>query len=155
MDGIRDYLLSVSCAALLCGVIGLITDEKSANSKLIKLLSGIFLATVIFQPLIRFDLSYLDKLELDITGMREEAVAEGERLALENIAQQAAISAQTMIEQEAGKLGCQLEISVLWQTDSPREVTLKGMVSPYAKSMLSQWIMENMGLPWEALIWIG
>jgi hypothetical protein len=155
MDGIRDYLLSVCCAALFCSVVGILTGGKSATSNIIKLLSGIFLVTVILKPVIAVKLTDWKHFEVDLMEKSSEAVEEGERLALEALSESAAISAQSLVKQEAGKLGCQLEVTVFWEGSAPKEITLAGDVSPYTKSVMAQWITDNMGIPREAQLWIG
>ena len=155
MNGIRDYLLSVCCAALLCSVVGILTDGKSAASKLIKLLSGVFLATVMLKPVISIRMSDWKHFESDILEKSKNVVAEGERVALEALEENAAQSAKEIVQQEAEKLGCILDVTVYWEGESPKEIMLKGAASPYAKNALSQWLTENMGLSREAQIWIG
>lgn len=155
MDGIREYLLSVCCAALLCSLLGILTGGKSSASKIIKLLSGVFLATVILKPAISIQLTDWKHFEVDMLEKSYEAVAEGERMALEALSENAALSAQSLVQQEAEKLGCTLDITVQWDGSSPKEITLAGPVSPYAKNVIGKWITDNMGIPMEAQIWIG
>jgi hypothetical protein len=59
------------------------------------------------------------------------------------------------VEQEAEKLGCQLDVTVLWEGSGPEEITIAGPVSPYVKSAMAQWITDNIGIPKEAQLWIG
>ena len=82
-------------------------------------------------------------------------LAEGEQLAYDAISKGAALSAQSLVQQEAEKLGCQLDVTVHLEDMSPKEIILEGSVSPYAKSAIGQWIKDNMGIPREAQIWIG
>ena len=43
MESIRDYLLSVTAAALICGIISSLTGKSSNIPKVLKLLCGLFL----------------------------------------------------------------------------------------------------------------
>ena len=155
MNGIREYLMSVCCGGLLCAMVVMISGEKSASSKLVKLLTGIFLATVILKPSISLKLSDWQRAGTDLMEISQSVVAEGERLAKETISQKATLTAEKLVREEAEKLGCNLEITLLWEEEMPAEITLKGNASPYAKSVIADWITSNMGLPKEAQTWIG
>ena len=155
MEGLRTYLLSVCSAALLCALIVTLTGEKSAFAKIIKLIAGIFLATVILKPSIEIHLSDWSRLEMELREKSSEAAEAGQRLAMETIAQQASQAVKSRIEQEAAKLGCRIDVTVSWIDHAPREVVLEGEASPYAKNSITAWITENLGIPGEAQIWIG
>ncbi len=155
MEGIRPYLLSVSAAALVSALIITLVGEKAPCAKIIKLLTGIFLITVILKPTIRIDLTDWKRFERELWETSTEAAEAGERLALEAMAEDASLSAQSLIKKEAEKLGCQLEVTVDWEALSPKKVTLEGEASPYAKNSIAAWISENMGIPQEAQVWIG
>ena len=155
MEGIREYLLSVSYAALICTIIVMLAGEKSSAGKSIKILAGIFLIMVILKPAIQIRISDWKSFESDFWETSQQAVAEGERLALASFSAKATLSTQRLIEQEAERLGCRLDVVVVWEDNSPKEIQLKGAVSPYAKSAITRWITNNMDLSGEAVIWIG
>ena len=154
MDSIRDYLLSVSFAALICTLTVTLAGEKSFASKMVKLLSGVFLATVVLKAVVEFPVADRKAFESNILEKSYDAVEEGERYARDSFDAMAASSAQRIIQEEAEKLGCLLDVTVFWESDSPKEIQFRGPVSPYAKSRITQWIAENMELSGEALIWI-
>ena len=52
MEAVKDYLLSITAAAVICGCVNSIVSENSWISRLAKLLCGLFLVVTAIQPVI-------------------------------------------------------------------------------------------------------
>ena len=53
MEAVRSYILSVTAASLLCCIVTALSGEKSTHSKILKLMSGVFLTLVLVAPLVK------------------------------------------------------------------------------------------------------
>lgn len=156
MDGIRQYLLSVTAAAILCAIVKALTDKKGAPTTLIKLISGIFLAITVFAPLTNIDLSNLTDYMKSFTVDADTAAAVGTDYAREETA--AIIKAQTeaYILDKASSLGADLQVSVTLSDDTlpvPCAVVITGGIAPYAKERLTRYITDDLNIPEAQQTW--
>ena len=155
MQEFRDYIFSLAVAALICGAIHLMAGDKSGVGKMLRLLSGIFMLTVVMKPAINIKLDDLAYYERYISLECEEAVTAGEQIAGEELKERIISQTQAYILQQATSLGCEIHASVQLEDYVPASATIQGNISPYAKKILSGWIANNLGIPAEAQTWIG
>lgn len=156
MDGIREYLIGVVAAALLCGIITTLIGTKGTVGVAIKLLSGLLMLLAVIRPWtsITFDglFGWVDDISEDGTGF----VTSGELMA--NDAYRVSIKQQTeaYILDEAKALDCALSVEVILSEDDipvPKQVRLAGEISPYARQVLTNMITERLGIKQEDMIW--
>ena len=55
MDSIRQYLLSITAAAVICAIINALSGKKGTTSAVVKLLSGLFLTLSVISPLLNLE----------------------------------------------------------------------------------------------------
>ena len=155
MDGIREYLIGVVAAALLCGIITTLTGTKGTVGVAVKLVSGLLMLLAVIRPWTSISLDGLFGWADDITAGGTGFVASGEMMAGE--AYRASIKQQTeaYIVDEAKALDCDLTVEVILSTDGvPSQVKLAGEVSPYVRQTLTNLITERLGIKREDQIWI-
>lgn len=156
MEGIRSYLVSIMAAAMICALLTMIVGEKTNPGKIIKVLSGIMLITVIVKPVIEIKASNWSGLSLEIQEKCNLAVLEGEKQAKEAFTQEATSAIENRVKTEAEKIGCAVSATVSWGDEMRiNQIVLEGNVSPYAKIRLSKWIQENLAIPEGSQLWIG
>ena len=156
MPVLREYLLSMTAAAIICVVSQHIIDNKSAAGKIIKTISGLFLALTVISPILEINFSDLDMDIQDIQNESQAIIAdevENSQSTLESI-----ITEQTKayILDEAKKIDLNVEIQlVLSDTNPPApvEISISGEASPYKKKQLTNIISENLGINGEKIIW--
>lgn len=154
MSVIKEYLLSVTAASIICGMLATMTKKDSAVSAIIKLLSGIFLTITILSPVIRFPLT---NITLHVDNIREEAkntVQHGTRISAEEMKAIITANAKAYIFEKAEKLGADIEVEVYLQDLIPKSVRVIGTIAPYTKLQLSAYISDNLGIPAEDQQWI-
>lgn len=156
MEDIRAYLLSVTGAAILCGIVTTLTGSKGMVAAVCKLVSGVVLAAAVIQPLASISVSdlrlYLREIELDGAA----AAAAGTELTRESMAQCIKAETQAYILDKAAQLDLEVNVEVILTGDDPilpSAVILEGTASPYAKSALETVIREDLGIGKEALTW--
>lgn len=150
MSGLSAYLLRVICGALVCALV----DGICRSSGLRRLTAGVFMMLTLLGPLGDFSLT-----ELDLDHIRTEAQAAVRTGTGQMKKAQDAIITQSLeayIWNKAADLGLQLQVCVTLDTQGlPQTVELTGTASPSDRQMLSAWIVRELGLGKEALVWIS
>ena len=156
MDGIREYLISVTAAALLCGILKSLVGEKGNSAALVRLICGIFLALTVIRPLKELNLQDFSLLP---TGLLEEArltSGEGEeytRQAKEDLIIQQC-EAYILDKAQTLEASIQVEIQISQEGEPiPAGSIITGNLSPYARNQLSKTLEEDLGIPQEDQKW--
>lgn len=156
MDSLRQYLLSLTASAVICGIITAMFPGKGASQKLVKLLSGLMLTIAALQPVSRLDIAgFLDDWKFELS-QGEYAGHEGENLARDAMAEIIKENTEAYILDKAVQLGLQITAEVTLTGDDipqPKKVTIRGYASPYAKSQLMQIIADDLGISKEDQTW--
>lgn len=158
MDGVKAYLISITAASIVCGVVNALAGKKGAVSSVLKLLTGLFLALTVIRPAIRFSISTIDVYIADVNVQANAAVAEGKIMASEELAAIIKDETQAYILDKAAALGVDIEVDVILNEATPplpEGVLLTGAISPYAKAQISELITDDLGIPKEAQQWSG
>lgn len=158
MESIRNYLLGITAAALVCSILTRLLGSKGLLGTAVKLLAGIFMALTVVSPWVNIRLTSLGDFTQGISYDASAAAADGENSAMEAMAEIIKQQTQAYILDKAESLGAQLSVEVTVSGDDlpvPCAVRLEGQISPYAKSALSTCIAEDLGISVEEQIWIG
>ena len=157
MDQIRQYLLSILSAAIICSIVVKLTEKQNITSKIIKLIAGIFLSVTMVSPLVKLQIgemsTYLDSLKTSA----DEIIASGQNAALKETVEIILQETESYILDKAVSYGAEVRVCAEISdpdTMKPESVTIQGSISPYAKQRLQQTIAEDLGIPKENQIWI-
>lgn len=154
MEGIREYILSVVCAAIVCAVLTALSGEKGSAAFIRKLVCGVFLCLTVISPVGKVRLE--DLLE-PITGIRQDALAVssmGQTLYQESLAQVIREQTEAYILDKAQGLGLTLSVSV--QPDEsgrPYRASLVGNAGADDRKTLSDILEKELGIPKERQQW--
>lgn len=156
MDGIREYLLGVVAAALMCGVVTSFLGNKGMLGAVIKLLSGLLMVLVVVRPWVSISLDKWFDWTENVMADGQEFVLSGEAMAKD--AYRAGIKQQleAYIVDEAKALDCTITAEVILTDEAipaPQSVALYGSISPYARRVLSDILTEDLGIKQEDQIW--
>lgn len=155
MDAIRNYLISITAAAMIAGIVTGITKKSGSISSIIRLLAGLFMTVTILHPILDIRISklqiYLEQLSFDA----DHAADIGKKAAEDEIKQRIAEKACAYILEKANDLGADLQVKVMLHDLAPCAVRISGPVSPYAKQQLSNYITTNLGISLEDQQWTG
>lgn len=153
MESIRDYLLSVTAAALICGIIGTLTGKTSNISKVLKLLCGLFLAATVIKPLINMKVDNIYSFTESLTVSSDLAVMQGEKIASDEMKRIIKEKTEAYILDKANALGAQVAVEIVLEEYVPVGVTVRGDISPYVRSNLADSITRELNIPAEEQIW--
>ena len=158
MDGVKAYLISITAASIVCGIVNALVGKKGAVSSVLKLLTGLFLALTVIRPAIHFSISQIDLYIAGINAEADAAVADGGIMVSQELAAIIKEEMQAYILDKAASLGVDLEVDVILSDATPplpEGVLLTGAISPYAKAQISELITDDLGIPKEAQQWSG
>lgn len=156
MQSLREYLLSVLGAAMVCSVLRQFMAGKGPGYSLGKMLCGLFLLFTLLSPLAKFQWKFsLDSLE-DIRQEGQQIADVGAEKT--ESALRSSISQQTKayILDKAASFDADLAVTVTLsdaQIPVPVKVTISGAVSPYGKAQLQAMIERDLGIAKEDIIW--
>lgn len=153
MANIRQYILTVTSAALISAVLIRLVGKKGTVAELVKLICGLFLAVTVISPILRID---LQKIVPDLglySDTAAQAVAQGENYAREETERIIKARAEEYIVNKAKALNASVSVWVTLKDGLPHQVSITGALSPYAKAALSRIITQEIGIESEAQDW--
>lgn len=153
MEALRQYILSVVAAALLCGLVTGVMPSGRAK-QIIRMVCGLFLAYTVLQGLTGMEWRMPQWTDLAADDARQ-AAALGESIGEEARAQIILEQTRAYILDKAAALGLALEAEVtLGEGLVPRSVTIRGQAAPYERRQLQSAIALELGIPKEKQQWI-
>lgn len=156
MKDVSNYLISVVCAAMLLSIINHIFRKKGAVHGLIKMLSGVYLATVIVSPITKIKINQ-DYLSLDAYYQSAYLYCDdGKMLSNSKNKQLIKSNTESYIMDKAVSMNADLCVEVVMSEGDENlyeSIILKGDTSPYVKEMLSKVITNDLGISVEAQQW--
>lgn len=158
MNAICQYLLSVTTAAILCGLAKSVTHEKRAYGTMVRLVAGVLLAVTVIAPITQLHLGDLPTLTDDLTVSASRSTQSGEQLASEELTQIIKHQLSAYVLEKASMFGVELDTEFLLPDDGsfqPIGVVVRGAVPPYVRQRLTQIIAEDLGIAKEDQQWIG
>lgn len=158
MDGLRQYIISITAAAILCGILTGFFGKKGTISAVVKLLSGLFLALTVIRPWIQLEINDLSDFLDSISVSSSDAVQAGKTSAEDALRERIKAKTEAYILDKATAWDAELTVEItLSEADPPVPcaVCLSGRVSPYAKVQLSKMLEEDLGIAKEDQTWTG
>lgn len=153
MEALRQYILSVVAAALLCGLVTGVMPSGRAK-QIIRMVCGLFLAYTVLQGLTGMEWRMPHWTDLAADDARQ-AAALGESIGEEARAKIISEQTRAYILDKAADLGLALEAEVtLNEGLVPRSVTIRGQAAPYERRQLQSTIALELGIPKEKQQWI-
>lgn len=155
MENIRNYILALTAAAILCGIVTSLMGGKGTSAALTKLICGIFMAMVVVSPLVSLEFDDWTAWTSQLSFDAGAAAAQGEAVAGEMYMSFIKEQSESYILDKAEALGASVTVEVTVEDGLPAEVWLAGDISPYAKGKLTAYISEELGIPKEKQQWNG
>lgn len=156
MEAVKEYLLSVIAAALICAIVSALCGKDGMLPAISKLICGVFLTLVLVSPLIRFQIPSADSFFADVSWRADAITSEAERTTRDEIASVIKSETEAYILDKAKALGADITVSVTLEESEipiPKSARITGSISPYAKKMLANILQEDLGITTEAQIW--
>ena len=158
MESVRGYLLSVTAAALCCGILSSVLGKKGLTGSTVKFLCGIVMLLTVVGPLLNIQIGDLENSFKELSLDADNVAAFGQEAALNEYAAIIKERTAAYILDKAESLGAELTVEVTLSDDDllvPCAVKLSGTVSPYGKKVLAETIAKDLGIQEEAQTWTG
>ena len=155
MRDLAEYIISVSAAALVCGILNSMMP-KGAAKEVLKLVSGLFLLFCVISPVSNLRLPELADIGESIREEAATAVADGEEMATESVRDSISQQLEAYILDKASSMGLDIEVEVfLKQDDSflPESVTIRGSAAQQQKKELLEELTDALGITQEDITW--
>ena len=156
MGQIREYLIGVTVAAILCGIVTAISGKKGFLGSVMKLLTGLLMALALVAPWVSISLVDLFGWTENIKSDADDIVLQGQSTGEETYRRVIKERLEAYILDEARAMGADLSVAVtLSQEGTPVPVAaeLSGSISPYHKQRLSLFMTNELGIEREDQIW--
>ncbi len=153
----RQYIVSVVAAALVCGILtGFMKD--CGVKRLLKLLCGTFLTFTVISPIVKFTVPELPDFGL-VFEEAEKAAQQGKIITEDSLMDIISAQSEAYILDKAKAmevfLTAEVATSFVDGLPVPESVVLEGEVSPEQRRQLSQIISDELGIPKENQVWTG
>ena len=155
MEPIREYLLSLTVAAMCCAVVRRLLQKKGMPAAMGKLLTGLFMTFTVLSPLTDFSIGPFEDISEEFKYQAGQAVREGEAYANSGLRKGIKERTEAYILDKARSLEADIQVEVILSNESypvPKQVQIKGDVSPYARTQLKR-LLETLGIMEENQIW--
>ena len=156
MNSVGAYILRLTAAAVICGLISGIVGTKGALASVVKLITGLFLCFVVISPFLKVNVGNLTGYLEDLQLSGDEIVMEGESAVKKELETIIKSKTEAYILDKAASYGAELAVEVSVDSSQmpvPNAVRVSGQISPYGKKQLQQIIAKDLGITLEAQIW--
>ena len=157
MEGLRQYVISVTTAAIVCGMLTAVL-KKGTMQSLVKLLCGFFLAFTFLNPIGKLELKALpENWALDYQAA-SDAAQEGERYARNSLAEIIKEQTEAYILDKAAALKANLTVEVTVSGSGmpvPTAAKYRGEVPADVRQQLETIVQTELGIARENQTWIG
>lgn len=157
MDQIRQYLLSVIAAAILCGIVNTLIEKKGAYSSIVKLITGLFMAITVISPLITIRIGDISDYFGELSAESASITADSEASAFKELCAIIKSKTEAYILDKAVSMDLDIEVEVTLDSANPPlpcAVTIWGSAAPYSKEVLSEYIAKDLGISKEDQLWM-
>lgn len=155
---VREYLIGVMAAALLCGIVKSLLPGNGTMGSVIKVLLGILMILAVVRPWVTLELDSFLNWKDGVTMDAQSIVSNAQSNASETVKTRIKEECEAYILAKAEVLGAEVEVLVVLSDEMPVKpvgVTVRGPLSPFAKQKLSDMMTQELGIKEDAQEWIG
>lgn len=155
MRALAEYIISVSAAALLCGILNSMTVKVTAK-EILRLVSGLFLAFCVISPVSNLRLPELSEVGADWEREAAAAAQAGEDMAHDAVSDSISEQLEAYILDKAGSMGLDIRVEITLDPLEgylPRTLTVLGDAPVQKRKRFIQEIAEDLGIREEDVIW--
>lgn len=157
MELLRQYILSLTCVAMLGGVIlSIVQDTKAKN--MLRILVGLLMTIAVLMPFARMDWSGLAEVSFSFASSADAAAVQGENMARRAVGSIIKDRTEAYILDKAADMNTEISVEItLSEGDPPipAAAEIHGDVTPYTRRQLQTILQEDLGIAKENQTWIG
>ena len=156
MEDIKQYILTIVSASVICGLILSLTGKKGTVGAVTKLLCGLFLSVTVISPFLGSNLldfsSYESIWQAEADYHASLGVDSADKRAREIIKD----NCEAYILDKAVSLGADIQVQITLSRENPpvpQGITVTGSASPYARQAIKKLIEADIGISEENQLW--
>ncbi len=155
MEGIRYYILSFVCAAIICSIIKLLVARTGKIASLMNIVCGLFIGITALSPIMDFKLPDYNSNIQNVYETANQISQEAVFTTREDIAGIITEETQAYILEKASSLDMDVVVEVNLNEEDliPESVVVVGPVAPYEKKLLANYIQQTLDIPEERQQW--
>ena len=156
MEFIKDYLISIIAAAILCSLGISLIGKKSTYTVVVKLICSVIMIATIISPWNKVRFSDFTSFHIGLMEEADAAVFSGQTEAYEATAAIIKSKTEAYILDKASAMGLSIQVEVTVSDENlpaPAGIKIFGAVSPYAKQQLCSIISSDLGIPEDMQQW--
>lgn len=155
MDALKDYVIALTAAALICGILLSLVPDGSLR-KLLQLVCGVFLTVTALTPLTRLTWPDISGFLAPYNSQGESIAAMGQSMGQKERLGRIRDALEAYILDKAAALNCPVTLELsLDDTGVPLCVRLEGEYTLFQKQQLMTIITNDLGIPGEDQQWTG
>ena len=156
MERLGCYVLTITAAAILAGILSSFLDKNSTSGALVKMAAGLFLLFAVLGPVAGWNPANLTDFTAGLTSDGDQAAAEGENLAREAMGDIIKSEAEAYILDKAAQLGLSVQVQLTLTADHlPESALLTGQATRQQKQAMESILESDLGIPKEKQQWNG
>ena len=156
MEALRQYLISIVAAAVLCSVVASFANGKGTLAATTKLITGVIMSLCVIAPLLKGNILDMTVFTDDFSTAAQAAASVGKRSADIELSSIIKAETQAYILDKAASLGAQLDVQV-YVTEQvppvPCAVQITGAASPFTQAAINNYITQTLGIQEESISW--
>lgn len=156
MDAIRNQLLGIVAAAIICGIVTRLLGEKGTQGALAKMICGLFLMFTVIRPIADLRIGNITDIADWYSAEADQAVSAGTSMTRNALRESIKAQSEAYILDKAEQMNAELTVRIELSGDDipiPQSIRLTGKVSPYSKNRLQTIIEEDLGIDKEHQEW--
>ena len=155
MEEIRQYFLSIVAAALICSILKLLLGEKTGYGSIVTLICGVFMAVTVISPWIRLEFVDFTSYKIEIKNHAHDISESGKKAAEMELRTIIMDQTETYILDKAASIDASVQVDVILHNEEPvpASVVITGDISPYTKTVLSNFMEDTLDISEDAQIW--
>lgn len=156
MEVIREYILSVTAASMISGILTVLLDKKGTAGAMGKMFCGVFLAITLIRPLGELSFDSVTDWLTEYERQGNQYAVEGEALKNDSVREIIKSRCEAYIQDVGADMKLTLRAQVRLDTQSPYapvSVTIFGVVPPYNKAVLEEMLERDFAVAKEQIQW--
>ena len=154
MNGLIQYLISITAAGILCGFVKVAFESNSASNAVIRLIAGLIMVFTVIAPITNAELVELPVLSAEMTTDAYSASTIGKEMAQLAVDSIITEELEAYILDKAASVGADIQVELRLSESCPAGIVIFGSVSPGTKQQLQQVLETDLGIAKENQQWI-
>lgn len=154
MEEVREYLISLICASIICSIVKLLIPHSGKMKSIIHIMCGLFMGITALSPVINLKLPDYHTHILTVYDTANQISREAAQTRTENMARIIKDQTEAYILEKADSLDMDVAVEVKLNEELlPERVVVVGAVAPYDRKILENYIQQTLDVPEEQQLW--